>query len=241
MEACCKLLGHFLFFRLAEEEENRHLVKLHGGLEPLVELISSPSSKENKGLMAAVTGALWKVSSNEENVDRLEDLGIVGVLLKILEGNSEALDDLQFNPIQIDVLTNVVGALAEMARIQRNRDIINDKNGLGPLIRLIGTNHEALLVNASAALGEMAEDKPSLKIIQDMDGVRLLWSLLKHPSPRVQASAAWALSPCIQNSPNSGDVVRGFVGGLELICGLMESDDTEVLAAVCYAIANIAK
>ena len=58
---------------------------------------------------------------------------------------------------------------------------------------------------------------------------------------QVQASAAWALSPCIQNASNSGDMVRGFVGGLELICGLLESDDTEVLAAVCYAIANIAK
>ena len=58
---------------------------------------------------------------------------------------------------------------------------------------------------------------------------------------QVQASAAWALSPCIQNAANSGDMVRGFVGGLELICGLLESDDTEVLAAVCYAIANIAK
>lgn len=34
---------------------------------------------------------------------------------------------------------------------------------------------------------------------------------------------------------------RSFVGGLELICGLLESTDTEVLAAVCYAIANIAK
>ena len=32
--------------------------------------------------------------------------------------NSQALDDLQFNPTQIDVLTNVVGALAETAKIQ---------------------------------------------------------------------------------------------------------------------------
>jgi hypothetical protein len=36
-------------------------------------------------------------------------------------------------------------------------------------------------------------------------------------------------------------MVRSFVGGLELICGLLESKDTEVQAAVCYAIANIAK
>ena len=38
--------------------------------------------------------------------------------LKLLVANSEALDDLQFNPTQIDVLTNVVGALAEVAKIQ---------------------------------------------------------------------------------------------------------------------------
>ena len=75
------------------------------------------------------------------------------------------------------MLTNVVGALAEVAKIQvilnsfqkvsesfivyrieslkcydfdfiqRNRDTINLENGLAPLIRLIATNHPALLVN----------------------------------------------------------------------------------------------
>ena len=58
---------------------------------------------------------------------------------------------------------------------------------------------------------------------------------------QVQASAAWALSPCIKNAANSGDMVRSFVGGLELICNLLQSKDIEVLAAVCFAIANIAK
>jgi hypothetical protein len=32
-----------------------------------------------------------------------------------------------------------------------------------------------------------------------MDGVRLLWSLLKNSNPKVQASAAWAICPCIKN------------------------------------------
>ena len=36
-------------------------------------------------------------------------------------------------------------------------------------------------------------------------------------------------------------MVRSFVGGLELIVSLLKSDDQEVLAAVCAAIANIAK
>ena len=36
-------------------------------------------------------------------------------------------------------------------------------------------------------------------------------------------------------------MVRSFVGGLELIVNLLESDHFEVLAAVCAAIAQIAK
>ena len=57
----------------------------------------------------------------------------------------------------------------------------------------------------------------------------------------LQAAAAWSLSPCIRNAENSGDMVRSFVGGLELICNLLESRDQQVLAAVCFAIANIAR
>ena len=37
-----------------------------------------------------------------------------------------------------------------------------------------------------------------MAIIDRLDGVRLLWSLLKSPNPMVQASAAWAISPCIE-------------------------------------------
>ena len=32
-----------------------------------------------------------------------------------------------------------------------------------------------------------------------------------------------------------------ILGGLELICNLLESKDQQVLAAVCFAIANIAR
>ena len=64
-----------------------------------------------------MTGALWKVLASEENVYRLEDLGIVTILTKLLMENSTSLDDLQFNPVQTDILTHVVGAIAEVAKI----------------------------------------------------------------------------------------------------------------------------
>lgn len=38
----------------------------------------------------------------------------------------------------------------------------------------------------------------------------------------------------------SGELVRSFVGGLELIVSLLKSDDTKVLACVCAAISKVA-
>ena len=39
----------------------------------------------------------------------------------------------------------------------------------------------------------------TFRMIDRLDGVRLLWSLLKNSNPRVQAAAAWAISPCVKN------------------------------------------
>jgi len=62
-----------------------------------------------------------------------------------------------------------------------------------------------------------------------------------HVPLQVQACAAWAICPCIQNAKDAGELVRSFVGGLELIVGLLKSDNAEVLAGVCAAIAQIAQ
>ena len=62
-----------------------------------------------------------------------------------------------------------------------------------------------------------------------------------HHTLQVQACAAWAICPCIENAKDAGELVRSFVGGLELIVGLLKSADKEVLASVCAAIAKIAQ
>lgn len=40
---------------------------------------------------------------------------------------------------------------------------------------------------------------------------------------------------------DAGEMVRSFVGGLELVVNLLKSKNKEVLASVCGAITNIAK
>lgn len=140
-----------------------------------------------------------------------------------------------------EVLTNAVGAIAECVKFQNNRESLRNASGLPLLVNLLNGTHAPLLENISKALKECAQDPESMRILEELDAVRLIWSLLKNPNPRVEAYAAWALCPCIENARDSGELVRSFVGALELVVGLLKSKDNLVLSAVCAAIATIAK
>lgn len=139
------------------------------------------------------------------------------------------------------VLTHVLGALAECLKLQSNRVAFRSIGGLAQLVSHLGSTHEPLLENCTKALGECAKDADSMHVLEQLDAVRLIWSLLKNPCPRVQAYACMALCPCIENARNSGELVRSFVGALELVVGLLKSTDNLVLSATCAAIAVIAK
>lgn len=73
-----------------------------------------------------------------------------------------------------------------------------------------------------------------------LDGVRLIWSLLKHPNNIIKRNSCLALVPCIKYAKDSPEMVRAFVGGLELTVTLLESEDVDVLSAACATIAQIA-
>ncbi|KAJ3087424.1 Armadillo repeat-containing protein 4 [Quaeritorhiza haematococci] len=213
-------------FKCAEDDETRTLVRQYGGLTPLVNLLDNTTNKE---LLVAVTGAVWKCAQNLENVAALTKLNTIKKLVGLMENQPE------------DVLVNVVGALGACAKTADSRQAIRESGGITPLVNLLTGTNQALLVNVTTAVGACALDSDSMAIIDRLDGVRLLWSLLKSPSRYVQASAAWAISPCIEHAKEAGEMVRSFVGGLELIVSLLKSDDPEVLASVCAAIANIAR
>ncbi|NXO07896.1 ARMC4 protein, partial [Oriolus oriolus] len=213
-------------FKCAEDEEIRDLVRKHEGLQPLSVLLDN---SENKELLAAVTGAIWKCAISRENVLKFQEYKTVETLVTLLTDQPE------------EVLKNVIGALGECCQEQENRGTVRRCGGIAPIVKLLTTTDRALLVNVNKAVGACAMEPENMMIIDGLDGVRLLWSSLKNPNPDVQASAAWALCPCIENAKNSGEMVRSFVGGLELIVHLLKSKDKEVLTSVCAAIANIAK
>ncbi|XP_045441845.1 outer dynein arm-docking complex subunit 2 [Pipistrellus kuhlii] len=213
-------------YQCAEDEETRDLVRMHGGLKPLATLLNNTDNKER---LAAVTGAIWKCSISKENVTKFREYKAIETLVGLLTDQPE------------EVLVNVVGALGECCQEYENRVIVRKCGGIQPLVNLLVGINQALLVNVTKAVGACAVEPENMMIIDRLDGVRLLWSLLKNPHPDVKASAAWALCPCIQNAKDAGEMVRSFVGGLELVVNLLKSDNKEVLASVCAAITNIAK
>ncbi|XP_070570659.1 outer dynein arm-docking complex subunit 2-like isoform X2 [Ptychodera flava] len=213
-------------FKCAEEKETRDLVREYGGLDPLVKLLNN---SENKELLAAATGAIWKCAISPENVQRFQELKAIELLVGLLNEQPE------------EVLVNVVGALGECAQEPSNRMSIRKAGGIPPLVNLLTGTNQDLLINVTKAVGACATEPDNMTVIDRLDGVRLLWSLLKNQNPDVQASAAWAICPCIENAKDAGEMVRSFVGGLELIVSLLKSEHMEVLSSVCAAIANIAK
>uniref|UniRef100_A0A8C2DDG5 Armadillo repeat containing 4 n=1 Tax=Cyprinus carpio TaxID=7962 RepID=A0A8C2DDG5_CYPCA len=213
-------------FKCAEDKHTRDLVRQYEGLKPLVMLLNEA---ENKQLLAATTGAIWKCSISLENVAKFQEYKALEILVGLLKDQPE------------EVLVNVVGALAECAQISENLATIRKSGGIQPLVNLLTGTNQALLGNVTRAVGACATDPENMVIIDRLDGVRLLWSLLKNPNPEVQANAAWAICPCIENTKDAGEMVRSFVGGLELIVNLLKSQNKDVLASVCAAIAKIAK
>ncbi|KAL2717698.1 armadillo repeat-containing protein gudu isoform X1 [Vespula squamosa] len=220
-------------FKCAINKITSNMVREAGGLDPLCKLIQDQNVRANKHLLVAVTGAIWKCAICPENVKRFNQNNLVASLIPLLQENEDE-----------DVLSNVVGALAECCKDPVNRDILRIHEGLPKLINLLSSTYEPLLENIPLVMKECAENTQCMDIINDpehkLDGVRLIWSLLKHPADIIKTNACLALVPCIKYAKDSPEMVRAFVGGLELTVSLLDSTNPKVLSAVCATIAIIA-
>uniref|UniRef100_A0A8C6S616 Armadillo repeat containing 4 n=1 Tax=Neogobius melanostomus TaxID=47308 RepID=A0A8C6S616_9GOBI len=211
-------------FKCAEDEKTRELIYQYKGPQRLAQLLSKA---DNKPLLAAATGAIWKCSLSQKNVTKFQEHRVLESLVALMSEQPE------------EVLVNVVAALGEFAQIPANKAVIGQSGGIQRLVRLLTGRNQALLVNVTRTLGVCATDMKNMAIIDQLDGLRLVWSLLKNPSPEVQASAAWALCPIIENGKDVGESMRRLIGGFQLLIKLLKSTDSEVLASICAVIAKI--
>ncbi|KAJ8952832.1 hypothetical protein NQ318_008153, partial [Aromia moschata] len=73
-------------FKCSENALTRDMVRKSGGLDPLVAMAKNPKTKEDKPLLAAVTGAIWKTAMSPENVERFDQLKTVEVSFCLKSG-----------------------------------------------------------------------------------------------------------------------------------------------------------
>ena len=212
-------------FHCAEDPATRRIVREQDGLAPLVAMLANVGMP---GLLAGATGAIWKCALDPEAKAVLTAAKAIEGLVGLLAKQPEA------------VITNVAGAISALGDSPESRKAVRGSGGLTHLVGLLSGTNDALLINVCNAIGCCAQDKESMAILAS-DGVRLLWSLLRSPNTKVVSAAGWAICPCIKNAAEAGNLVRSFVGGLELVVGLLESDTIEVVASVCAAVAEIAK
>lgn len=224
-----KTLCATALFKCAEDDASRELISRHGGLELLVELMMFKSSENH--LLAAVVGAVWKCALNKSNVKRFEECGAVKALILLLKTPE----------LTNEVLTNALGAVHLFAYSKRALFALRDERVIPVVVQLLNVTENAVLINATKVLAVCTREAACRSSVVRTDGLRLLWSLLKFPDPKVVAGAAEAISECVVNVEESADVVRSFVGGLELVTNLLRSDDKQVLIAVNKAIVNIGK
>lgn len=96
--------------------------------------------------------------------ERNEDSGQVSDTTEAARRGSDPLNNsYTMTIISLQVLINVVGALAECANLDAdNRQSIRKAGGVGPLVQLLtGTNH-ALLINTTKAVGACALETESM-------------------------------------------------------------------------------
>ncbi|NWI74605.1 ARMC4 protein, partial [Dryoscopus gambensis] len=134
-------------FKCAEDEEIRDLVRKHEGLQPLSVLLDN---SENKQLLAAVTGAIWKCAISRENVLKFQEYKTVETLVTLLTDQPE------------EVLKNVIGALGECCQEQENRGTVRRCGGIAPIVKLLTTTDRALLVNVNKAVGACAMEPENM-------------------------------------------------------------------------------
>jgi hypothetical protein len=122
--------------------------------------------------LSAVTAALWQCSSSECNVEKIETLGGVEALVRLVDPTAEEDPNVAEQPLvqyPADVVCAAVGALAECAsrggQQAHARKALRSGGGLSALLRLLSSTSPPLLVNAAKAIGACSQDPLALEVI----------------------------------------------------------------------------
>ncbi|XP_048462816.1 outer dynein arm-docking complex subunit 2 [Rhincodon typus] len=178
--------GALALWSCSKSKKNKDAIRKAGGIPLLACLLKSPY----ENMLIPVVGTLQECASEPSYRLAIRTENMVKNLVRNLSSESEELQ------------MHCARAIFKCAEDEETRNLVRTHFGLGPLVKLVSkSDNKQLLAAATGAVWKCAISMENVeRIIESLDGVRLLWSLLKKPNPDIQASAAWALCPCIENA-----------------------------------------
>ncbi|KAF7225461.1 armadillo repeat-containing protein 4-like [Nothobranchius furzeri] len=230
LQLCCATS----IFKFVDNKETCDLVRKIQGLQALVSLLGKA---ENKKLLTAVTGAIWKCSASTKNVAFFQKCNTLETLVALL------------NAPQSDyVLFHITKALIEFVQTPENRAAVLQPEILKLIMDLPLESYEvdwALSANVAKLLGACAIDEESVATMEQFNVIHRMCVHLKFSDEDLQASSAWTLSSFLKNIKGSAGKIRNRVRFLLLIADLLKSSNNcsniEVQASICCLVSELIK
>nr|XP_043637720.1 ARM REPEAT PROTEIN INTERACTING WITH ABF2-like [Erigeron canadensis] len=227
---------------LAHENSSiKTLVRIDGGIPPLVELLESTDAKVQRAAAGALRTLAFK---NDENKTQIVDCNALPTLVLMLQSEDVAIHyeavgvigNLVHSSPNIKKQVLLAGALQPVIELlsstcsesQREAALllgqfaaadtdckvhIVQRGAVGPLIEMLESPETQLKEMSAFALGRLAQDTHNQAGIAYCGGIAPLLKLLDSRNGTLQHNAAFALYGLADNEDNVADLVR--LGGVQ--------------------------
>ncbi|MCD7447906.1 hypothetical protein HAX54_035837 [Datura stramonium] len=146
-----------------ENPENRTVIVNHGGIPPLVQLLSYPDSRIQEN---AVT-ALLNLSIDETNKKLISKEEPIPTIIEILQNGN------------VGAKENSAAALFSLSMLDENKEAIGSLNGIPPLIELLRNGTIRGKKDAITALFNLCFSEQNVRLANEAGIVALLFQLLE--------------------------------------------------------------
>lgn len=203
----------------------KNLVRIEGGILPLVDLLESTDSKVQRAAAGALRTLAFK---NEANKNQIVEYNALPLLILMLRSES------------VSIHSEAVGVIGNLVHSSANikREVIL-AGALQPVIGLLSSRCPQSQKEAALLLGQFATTDQECKVhIVQRGAVRPLIKMLQSPDSQLRSMAAFALGRLAQNTHNQAGIVHD--GGLPPLLELLDSRDGSLQHNAAFAIYGLA-
>ena len=208
-----------------ENTRSKTLIRLEGGISPLVELLEFNDTKVQK----AAAGALRTLAfQNTDNKNQIVQCNVLPTLLLMLGSEDPAI---QYEAV------GMIGNLVHSSP-QIKREVLL-AGALQPIICLLSSSCLESKREAALLLGQFAATDSDCKIqIAQRGGINPLIDMLKSSDIQLEEMSTFALGRLAQDSHNQAGIA--YNGGIEPLLNLLDRNNASVQHNAAFALYGLA-